>query len=805
MDMHPAHNRSVRLCPPFAQSRLGLSLLGFCAGLALSVSAATITIEVDKPGHAISPLLYGIFFEDINCSADGGLYAELVRNRNFEDSDQPLHWSTLSSDPASVQMCVDSSRPVSPKNQHALRVSLADVHGQRAGVVNEGFWGISVKRGGAYELSFFARGGEGFSGPLVASLESTGQVIYASSRNISLTPEWKKYQVRLTSKQTDAQARLVISSTESGTFWLDMVSLFPRQTWKQQANGLRPDLAGMLTGLRPSFVRFPGGCWVEGDTMSLAYRWKQTIGEPSERRTQHNIWQYEATHGLGFHEDLQLCEDLLAEPLFVINCGMSHKENVPLGDMPAFVQDALDAIEYANGPVESPWGALRAKHGHRAPFHLRYMEIGNENGSPAYHERYALFYDAIKARYPEIHLVADDWSLKNRPIEIVDEHYYASPEFFIQNADKYDTYDRAGRKVYVGEYAVTEHCGQGNLRAAVGEAAFMTGLERNSDVVLMASYAPLFANVNYKKWNPDLINFDSSRVYGVPSYYVQKMFSENRGDVVLPLTIDAPELPVASKSGAIGVGTWRTEAEFKDIKVTRGAQVLFASDFSEGGKGWRRHGGDWSIEQGALHQRSLEPNIRAFAGDKSWNNYTYTLKARKLAGDEGFLIPFLVQDEEAKAWWNIGGWGNTKHAIEMDGSVMNEVAGNIETGRWYDIRIEVMDNGVRCYLDGSLVHDLKYPKTKPLVAVASRTKKEVILKVVNVSRDPQETQIELKGARLGSKASLTMLTSDQPKDENTLDQPTKVAPVTQLVECGRQGMRRMFPANSVSVLRFKYR
>ena len=232
----------------------------------------------------------------------------------------------------------------------------------------------------------------------------------------------------------------------------------------------------------------------------------------------------------------------------------------------------------------STWGAVRAKNGHPAPFNLKYMEIGNENGGPAYHERYALFYDAIKAKYPQMNLVADEWSgtPKNRPVEIVDEHYYSTPEFFIANAGKYDSYDRAGRKVYVGEYAVTQGCGQGNLRAAVGEAAFMTGMERNSDVVLMASYAPLFANVHYKKWNPDLIDFDSSRVYGIPSYYVQQMFSQNRGDVVLPVTVTAPEVAPAARSGAIGVGTWRTQAEFKDIKVTRGDETLFTCDFADG-------------------------------------------------------------------------------------------------------------------------------------------------------------------------------------------------------------------------------
>jgi hypothetical protein len=242
---------------------------------------------------------------------------------------------------------------------------------------------------------------------------------------------------------------------------------------------------------------------------------------------------------------------------------------------------------------------------------------------------------------PNLRLIANEWGGRptNRPVEIVDEHYYSSPEFFINNANKYDSYDRAGRKVYVGEYAVTQGCGQGNLRAAVGEAAFMTGLERNSDVVLMASYAPLFANVNYKKWNPDLIDFDSSRVYGLPSYYVQKMFSENHGDVVLPVEVESPEVTAASKSGSIGVGTWRTEVEFKDLKVTRNGETLFVSDFSSGTNGWKLRGGEWSVTGGALHQKASAENIRAFIGDKSWRDYTYSLKARKLSGDEGFLIP----------------------------------------------------------------------------------------------------------------------------------------------------------------------
>jgi alpha-L-arabinofuranosidase len=781
----------------------GLCFISLCSNL----PSATLTIDADKPAHAISPTLYGIFFEDINSSADGGLYAELVRNRNFEDASTPEHWSMVTSSQTKVETRVDSSQPISPKNSHALEVRVLKPGGVRAGVANDGFWGIPVRQGEAYELSFFARGEPGFKGPLVCSIESSDGVVSAQTKEIVLMPEWNKYCFSLIARNTDPKARLVISTTNAGTFWLDMVSLFPKETWHERSNGLRSDLAQMLVGLRPSFMRFPGGCWVEGDTMSLAYRWKQTINDPAERRTQHNIWQYEATHGIGYHEYLQLCEDLGAEPLFVINCGMSHKENVPLDKMPEFIQDALDAIEYANGPASSTWGAVRARNGHAEPFNLKYMEIGNENGGPAYQQRYALVYDAIKAKYPEMHLVANEWGGRpaNRPVEIVDEHYYSSPEFFMKNSDKYDSYDRRGRKVYVGEYAVTQGCGQGNLRAAIGEAAFMTGLERNSDVVVMASYAPLFANVNYKKWNPDLINFDGSRVYGLPSYYVQKMFSENRGDVVLPITLDSPEVAPRPRAGAIGVGTWRTEAEFKDIKVTHGSETLFQCDFVQGTADWRLHGGEWSAQDHILRQKSHAENIRAFSGDKTWSNYTYSLKARKLGGDEGFLIPFLVQDEEAKAWWNIGGWGNTRHAIEMDGIVGNEVSGGIETGRWYDIRIELDEHTIKCFLDGKLIHDVSYPTLKALYAVASRTRDghEIILKVVNASDGQQDTQIHLNGATLGPSATAITLASGSAQDENNLEQPTKVAPVTSEMTCKGSDLKLSLAANSVTVLRVK--
>jgi alpha-L-arabinofuranosidase len=455
---------------------------------------------------------------------------------------------------------------------------------------------------------------------------------------------------------------------------------------------------------------------------------------------------------------------------------------------------------------------MRAKAGHPAPFKLKYLEIGNENGGPAYQERFPLFYDAIKARYPKMTLIANERTTRPRP-DVVDEHYYSSPSFFIANAHKYDAYDRHGPRIYVGEYAVTAGCGQGNLRGAIGEAAFMTGMERNSDVVVMASYAPLFANVNYKKWNPDLINFDGSRVYGLPSYYVQKMFSENRGDVVLPTTITAASLSSGGPAGgAIGLGTWSTQAEFKDVRVTAGDRTLLAADFARGTKGWKPFRGQWSARQGALRQAAGEMDCRVIAGDPGWNNYTLSLKARKLGGAEGFLIMCRVRDEKHWIWWNLGGWGNQQHGLEqcIDGSksiLGGQVPGRIETGRWYDIRIELLGEKIRCYLDSRLIHDVSLVE-EPLHAVASRVDAtgEIILKVVNVSRVAQDTELDLRGVQdVGPTASAIVLGSAAPTDENSLTEPTKVAPLSRTINGAAANFRHSFPANSVTVLRLTAR
>ncbi|HEX8236094.1 MAG TPA: alpha-L-arabinofuranosidase C-terminal domain-containing protein [Abditibacteriaceae bacterium] len=801
----------------------------------LAQPAARLTVDVDKPGAAISPLLYGIFFEEINRAGDGGIYAEMVQNRSFEDAAFPLAWTLTKSRQAVAKLALDTSKPLNAKNPTSLRLDINEASGGRVGVVSNGFagvpqrpretpteWlarfenesgGIAVERGKQYDFSLYARAAH-FSGPLVVSLETQNGSVLALRTISGIDESWKKFTFPLTARATDAHARLVLSTTKPGTVWLDMVSLFPRDTWKGRRNGLRADLMSYIERLRPAFLRFPGGCFVEGDEIENAFRWKETIGDIAARPGRWNLWGYRSTDGLGYHEYLQMCEDLGAEPLFVINCGMSHHNGrsnayaVPMENMGEWVQDALDAIEYANGPVTSKWGALRAQAGHPRPFNLKYLEIGNENGGPVYHERYALFHDAIKARYPQIQLVACDWSgvPRNRPLDIVDPHLYSNPQTMINQATRFDSYDRQGAKIYFGEYAVTSAAGTGNLQAAIAEAAFMTGLERNGDIVMMSSYAPLLSRLGWKAWNPNAIVFDQRQIYGTPSYHVQTMFGANRADIVLPVQIEQPPTPAEALRGRVGVGTWATQAEFKDIKVTAGDQTLFASDFSQGlNNTWRTTRGNWQVEDGVLRQTGSQEGARAFAGDVTWSDYTLTLKARKLSGNEGFLIMFRTPSDNAVSHWNLGGWGNTGHGLEVANVPLVQVPGRIETGRWYDIRVELQGTSIKCYLDGQLVHAVT--QTSPsLYAVAGRdnTTAETVVKVVNVSEQPVETAVNLRG--LGNVAltgNALVLTSANGLDENTLAAPDRVLPHTEPVRLTASSATRTFPARSVTILRLK--
>ncbi|MGD0814666.1 MAG: alpha-L-arabinofuranosidase C-terminal domain-containing protein [Verrucomicrobiota bacterium] len=525
----------------------------------------TIIVQADKPGAKINPAMWGIFFEDINFGADGGLYAEMVKNGSFAFPDPMMGWFKISPSLAKGGLTVRADNPFNAASPNYLRIRSEAA--APFGVCNEGFRGMGVSLGEACDFSCQIRGVEGSPRVSVELVASDGTTLDSTVLE-GIASGWKQIKITLHPNDTDARARLNIILEGAGAVDLDCVSLFPRNTWKHPPGRLRADMVQMLADLKPGFLRFPGGCIVEGSDLSKRYQWKKTIGPLAERQLLINRWNYEFKHrptpdyfqsfGLGFFEFFQLCEDINAEPLPIINCGMACQFNsgelCPMDQLAPYIQDALDLIEFANGHATSTWGAKRAAMGHPEPFNMKMLGIGNEQWGPQYIERLARFSKMLKAQYPKIALVVsagplpDDerfhylWpKFRELKSDIVDEHCYANPAWFFNNVHRYDHYDRSGPKVFFGEYAAQSVAmvstkNRNNLECALAEAAFMTGLERNADVVCMASYAPLFANVDAWQWTPNLIWVDNHRIYGTPNYYTQQLFSRNRGDVVLPVS-----------------------------------------------------------------------------------------------------------------------------------------------------------------------------------------------------------------------------------------------------------------------------
>ena len=545
------------------------------AGLAQG-SATVIDVDASHPGGTIAPTMFGIFFEDINFAADGGLYPERVKNRSFE-FDQPLAgWHTLMPIDSTGkglaatrgELLVRTEGALNATNPHYLRVHAYE---PGYGLWNAGFRGIGVEKGAEYRFSAYVRS----SGPKVVRATITDAVGHelGSGTLTGFDGQWQRVETVIRANATEPKAQLSVVLDEAGSVDLDMVSLYPVDTWQQRPNGLRKDLVQLLAALHPGFIRFPGGCIVEGRRLVSRYQWKTTVGDIAGRKTIVNRWNdefdnrpapdYFQSFGLGFYEYFQLAEDVGASPLPILNCGMACQFNsgelAQIEDTKEFIQDALDLVEFANGPVTSPWGKLRADMGHPKPFNLTMMGIGNEQWGKPYVERYKLFAAALKEKHPEIRLVAaagpspegeqfeylwSNWRQLNA--DFVDEHYYSSPQWFLANTGRYDHYDRAGPKVFAGEYAaqtsgVAKTDNRNNWNAAIAEAAFMTGLERNADLVRMASYAPLLAHVDAWQWTPDAIWFDNLRSYGTPNYYVQKVFANNVGTRILPVTPQAQD------------------------------------------------------------------------------------------------------------------------------------------------------------------------------------------------------------------------------------------------------------------------
>lgn len=525
----------------------------------------TISISPDtKKKKMISDLLIGIFYEDINYAADGGLYAELVQNRGFEYAlsdkegrdqnwNNSFAWSVSNAD----TFLIDTVSPIHPNNKHyaALQIEKTGVK-----LVNEGFSGISVKAGEKYDLSLFARSPEKKRGPILVRLTGKNGEIYGETSTRVIGSDWKKLEAVITATQTAADARIELIPQQTGRVDLDMISLFPQKTFKGRKNGLRADLAQLLADLKPRFVRFPGGCVAHGDGIGNIYRWENTIGPLEARQPQRNLWGYHQSFGLGYFEYFQFCEDIEAEPVPVVAAGVpcqnsahhgcaigGQQGGIPMEEMDEYIQSVLHLIEYANGDANSEWGRKRAEAGHPEPFNLKYIGVGNEDLiSAIFTERFRLIHDAIKKKYPEMTIIGtvgpfsegsdyvEGWKLATEmELSLVDEHYYQPPGWYLNNQDYYDRYDRSGANVYLGEYAAHVPGRRNNLETALCEALHLINIERNGDIVAMTSYAPLLAKEGFTQWNPDLIYFNNTEVKPTVGYYVQKLFGHHSGSEYL--------------------------------------------------------------------------------------------------------------------------------------------------------------------------------------------------------------------------------------------------------------------------------
>ena len=573
--------------------KLTLTLVTLFGALSLCAQQHNMVIQADQIGAQIQPTMYGLFFEDINYGADGGLYAELVKNRSFEFPQNLMGWITF----GNVKLMDDGPFE---RNPHYVRLGNSGHGHKHTGLENEGFFGIGVKEGAEYRFSVWARGEkQRIRVELIKNNTMAENQVFAA-RDLEIdSKEWKKYEITLRSPLTEPKAHLRIFLTSGGTLDLEHISLFPVDTWMGRKNGLRKDLVQALYDIKPGVFRFPGGCIVEGTDLETRYNWKNTVGAVENRPLNENRWHYTFTHrffpdyfqsyGLGFYEFFLLSEDIGAEPLPILNCGLAcqfqngHPEaHVAVCDLEPYIQDAIDLIEFANGDITTTWGKLRAEMGHPEPFNLKFLGIGNEQWGPEYPERLKPFVEALRKAHPEIKIVGSSgpnsegdqfeylWpEMKKLKVDLVDEHFYRPEAWFLNSGMRYDSYDREGPKVFAGEYACHGRGKKWNhFNAALMEAAFMTNIERNADIVHMATYAPLFAHVEGWQWRPDMIWFDNLRSVRTCSYYVQQLYALNKGTNVVPLTMDGkPVAGVEGQDGLFASAVWDSDNQSYIVKV----------------------------------------------------------------------------------------------------------------------------------------------------------------------------------------------------------------------------------------------
>ena len=854
---------------------------GFASQLLAQPVPPSVTIRINLAGEKapVPATLYGIFMEEISHAFDGGIYAELIQNRSFEEGvlppgmkvvkkadgalrmeleklppgvppdrwDMPwpwngncgwdfnralIGWSLQNAGGARGEMKLTEANPMNAASSRslALTISPPEKADGRVALINSGYWGINVQSGTPYALKFYLRP-ESYQGQVVASLETKDGKVLARHDFGTVEPgaSWKPYTATLEADGTDPQARFVLAYRGQGALQVDWVSLFP-PTYKNRPNGLRPDLAQYLEALKPAFIRYPGGCYVEGLSWESAPDWRKMVCPPEERPGMWGYWQYRSTDGFGYHEYLQFCEDMGADAMYVAFAGMTvHPDNNwPLGEAAPVIQQTLDAIEYALGPADSKWGAVRVKMGHSQPFPLKYVEVGNEHPPALYGDYYKKFRAAIKAKYPAMTVVMSMyWSGLNHGaiaragdenIDVVDEHSYRPSGWIRNNFDYFDKYKRQPWKIYVGEYA--HHHNGGDWSAALDDSVYLMMLERNGDLVTMASYAPLFCNVNRRDWGVNLIEFDSARSYAHASYYVQKVFNDTRPDNNLGTTVDLEPKPDPTRplmAGRFGLGAWNTQTEFKDLRVYDDQGQLVLSDEFKTLENWDGPGiGQWRAENGVLRQTDLgrSPALLLLKTPELTTGRV-TLKARRVGGSEGFLLFFNASNVDRFLFCNYGAAGNAFSAIQDRGVPEGcafkggrSTAGKIENDRWYDLTLIVGRDKAEMFLDGKLVSDARMEFLPSFFATAGyhRKDKAVVLKATNYHRQPLRAEIQLDGVEtLGASGQHWVIRADNLTDENTLDLPRRIAPQELPLAGCAERFSVTLPPYSVNVLRIPAR
>lgn len=846
---------------------LTVALLPLLASAQYTAEISMDFLQREKP---VSPTLYGIFMEEISHAFDGGLYAELIRNRSFEEGVLPagmklvkqpdgrlkmeletlpagvpeskwpmpwpwgnnctwdtnralLGWSLEKKNGAEGSMTLTERHPMNKGSSRSLAMEIQAKQGGLA-LVNSGYWGIALKERTSYALTFYVRP-EGFAGTLTAQLlNERGDVLASHPFVVKKGPEWIRLTATLTSAGSCPKGRFALLFQGEGNLQLDWVSLFP-PTWRNKPNGLRPELAQLLADLKPTFVRYPGGCYVEGLSWQSAPDWRKQVMPVEERPGEWGYWQYRSTDGFGYHEFLQFCEDIGADAMYVAFCGMTvHPDNnMPLDQLDPVIQQALDSIEYALGDATTKWGSVRAKMGHPKPFPLKYIEIGNEHPPAIYGKYYVKFREAIKKKYPQVTVIMSMfWSGLNHGaiaeagdanIDMVDEHAYRNADWIRENFSYFDAYKRKGWDVYVGEYA--SHNAGGNLYCALGDALYLMMCERNGDLVKMASYAPLFVNVNKKDWGINLIEFDASRHFAHASYSVQKLFREHQPTVNLKTAWDVlpkPDPNRALLAGKIGFGSWSTQVEFKDFKILDAAgKDVYTDPFTSLDRFDAPLHGKWAAEKGVLRQSDPNGTAMLLLKDYEFKTGTIQFKARRVGGSEGFLFYLNASDLNSFVFLNAGAAGNHFTAIQDRGERPfgtfrggKTTEGKIEDQKWYTVTVKVGLKNAEMYFDDKLVAEAGINNLDNLSVFAhgayNEKTKEIILKAVNYHGTPVSTKVHVRNLAGVKEAKHYVVKASHPSEENTLDAPTKIGIETLPLQVRAPEFSVALPPYSVNLL-----